>query len=111
LVAPRELLELLLDLELLCKDPLLDLQHLRATVGELGVDLAAQAYGLLAGLDLRLSPHGVALPARVVEQLGADPAGFRHSGGAEDRDCEQSEGGASGDPDGNSDPDHVPAPR
>ena len=112
LVAARELLELLLDLDLLRQHALLDLQHLRAPVGELRVDLAAQADGLLAGLDLRLAPHRVALAPRVVEQLVADLARLRHSGRAEDRDREQGKGGAYGDPDGNSDPDlHVPAPR
>ena len=108
LVAARELLELLLDLDLLRQDALLDLQHLRPPVGQLRVDLPAQADGLLASLDLRLTPHCIALAARIVEQLVADPAGFRHSGRAEDGDREQGEGGADGDPDGDSDPDqHV----
>src|SRR6185503_4428292 len=106
LIAPRQLLELLLDLELLREDALLDLQHLRTPVGELGVDLAAQADGLLAGLDLGLAPHCIAFSARVVQQLIADSAGFGDSGGSEDRDREQGKGGASGDTDGNSDPDH-----
>ena len=108
LVAARELLELLLDLGLFRQDALLDLQHLCPPVGQFRVDLAAQADSLLAGLDLRLTPHSVALAARIVEQLVADPAGFRHSCRAEDRDREQRESGAYSDPDGNSDSDqHV----
>ena len=65
LVAARELLELLLDLDLFRQNTLLDLQHLRAPVGELRVDFRAQPHHLLAGLDLPFAPHGVALPARV----------------------------------------------
>ena len=79
----------------------------RRSVSSASISLA-QADGLLAGLDLRLTPHRVALAARIVEQLVADPAGLRHAGRAEDRDREQGEGGADGDPDGNSDSDqHV----
>ena len=109
LVAARELLELALDLELLRQNALLDLQHLRTPVRELRVDLAPQPHRLLASLDLRLASHGVALTARVVEQLVADPASLRDSRRAEDRHGQQGKGDASGDPDGDSDPDlHVP---
>ena len=106
LVAARELLELLLDLELLRKDALLDLQHLGAPVGELRVDLAAQADGLLSGVDLGLPAHGVTFALGVLEELVPDAAGLRDARRAEHRDCEQGEGDSSGDPDGNSDPDH-----
>jgi hypothetical protein len=78
LIASRQLLELLLDLELLREHALLDLQHLRAPVGELRVDLASQPDCLLARVDLSLAPHRVAFAAGVLEQLIADPAGLRH---------------------------------
>ena len=113
LIAARELLELLLDLELLRQNALLDLQNLSASVDyfnikvdkEIGVDLASQPHGLLARFDLRLAPHGLPFASCVFEELVADPASLCHSGRAEDGDGEQGQGGASGDPDGNSDPD------
>jgi hypothetical protein len=112
LVAARELLELLLDLELLRQYALLDLQDLSPAVGELSIDFASQLDGLLAGLDLRLTAYRFPFPSRVLEQLLPDAAGLRDSRRAEHGDGEQSKGGASGDPDGDSDPDqHVPAPR
>ena len=104
--------ELPLDLLFLREDALLDLQHLLAPVCELRVDLAAQPDGLLAGLDLRLAPHRIALAAASSRSWSRIRRALRDSGRAEDRDREQGEGGASGDPDGDSDPDqHVPAPR
>ena len=105
LIATSELLELPFDLDLLRQDALFDLQHLRAPVGELRVDLAAQTDRLLAGLDLRLAPHRVALAACILQELVADPAGLRHAGRAEDRDRQEREGGSYGDPDCDSDPD------
>ena len=105
LITAGELAELLLDLELLRQYAFLDLQHLGAPVGELGVDLASQPDRLLAGFDLRLPAHRVALALGVFEQLLADPPRLRDSGCAEDRHGEQGERSAAGDPDGNSDPD------
>ena len=60
LVLAPELDELPLDLLFLREHALLDLQHLLAPVGVLGVDLGAQLDRLLARLDLRLAAHASA---------------------------------------------------
>ena len=52
------------------RDALLDLQHLRAAVGVLGVDVGAQLDGLLARLDLRLAAERLRLALGVVERAG-----------------------------------------
>ncbi len=75
LVAARELDELLLDLLLLREHPLLDLEHLLAAVGELGVDLRPELHRLLARLDLRLAADRLRLALGILEQLVANPRG------------------------------------
>ncbi len=69
LLAPLELREPRVDLELLLEDALLDLRDLDAAVLHLALDLAAQRDRLLARVDLRLAPDRLGLALRVREQL------------------------------------------
>ena len=69
LLAPLELCEPRIDLEVLLEDALLDLRDLDAAVLNLALDLAAERDGLLAGLDLRLAPDRLGVPLCVREKL------------------------------------------
>ena len=89
LLAPLDLLLAPLDLVLSCDRPFLDLRDPRALLGDLLLDLGAQADGVLAGLDLRLAADRLGFPpglghARPAEQLQAD----EHEG-ARDQDADQ----------------------
>src|SRR4029077_19798840 len=108
LITAGELLEPLLDLELLREDAFLDLQHLSTPVDELRVDLASQANGLLACLDLCLPAYGFAFAARILEQLVTDPPRPGNAGRAEDGDRELGMTVSSAVHDGNPDPDQLP---
>ncbi len=77
------------DLVLSCDCPFLDLRDPRALLGDLLLDLGAQADGILAGLDLRLAADRLGFPpglahARLAEHLQAD----EHQG-ARDQDADQ----------------------
>ena len=112
LVAARELGQLRLDLLLLREDALLDLEDLVAPVGELRVDLRPQLDGLLAGLDLRLSPHRFGLALGVLDDLPAEAPRLADARRSEDADGEQGGRDPDGYADGNSDRDlHLAAPR
>ena len=62
LLAPLELEQPRIDVELLLEDALLDLRDLDAAVLDLALDLAAERDGLLARLDLRLAPDRLGVP-------------------------------------------------
>ncbi len=55
-------------LQVLLEHSLLDLRDLDTTILDLGLDLAPQLHRLLAGLDLRLAPHGIRFTSRLAEQ-------------------------------------------
>src|SRR4051794_22294393 len=71
LLAPGELRQLPVDLLFLGEDALLDLHHTCSMLGDFAVDLRTQRHGLLAGADLGLSPEGLRLSLRVLEELMA----------------------------------------
>src|SRR5205814_8280642 len=74
LILALEVDELSLDLLLLREHPLFDLHDGAAPVGELAVDLGPQLDGLLARLDLCLTPERLRLALRVPEHLPPDAA-------------------------------------
>ncbi len=74
LLAPLELGQRAVDVELLLEHALLDLRDLDAPVLHLALDLAPQRDRLLARFDLRLTANRLGLPLRIGEQLLAlDP--------------------------------------
>src|SRR5664279_2469769 len=108
LVLALELDELSLDVFLLRKHALLDLQHLHAAIGVLGVDVGPELDRLLARFDLRLAPERLGLALGIVHELTVNAARLADARRSEHLHREQDEGCSNGDPGGNCDPDvHV----